>query len=154
MKDMAGAVETLANKYPSATKIMGEYGDEAEITIGKVERLYEAEMKLRKQALKGDLDRLKSERAELEKQYTQLQNNINYRQERGISDKKAAAAIEWLDKIGAKLAEVSAKIKETKEALGLKQDGGVDESLAGLKKYVSELEPERSQRFGLRQSLS
>ena len=50
----------------------------------------------------------------------------------------AGRGMQDLKRVSDKLAEVDAKIKETKEALGLKQDGGVDESLAGLKKYVSE----------------
>ena len=145
MKDMAGAVETLANKYPSATKIMGEYGDEVEITIGKVERLYEAEMKLASITLQSDLEKLEEKKAIFEAQKKAIENTMTIRTEQGTVE--GWLAVSWargmqkdLKRVSDKLAEVNAKIKETKEALGLKQDGGVDESLAGLKKYVFELE--------------
>ena len=93
MKDMAGAVETLANKYPSATKIMGEYGDEVEITIGKVERLYEAEMKLASITLQSDLEKLEKKKAILEAQKKAIENTMTIRTEQGTVE--GWLAVSW-----------------------------------------------------------
>lgn len=124
-KRLNDITKELASKYPSATNEIKEYGKEIGITANKVKDLYEAEMKLRR-------DKLKSELADSEKEYSKLERqfqDINAKIKKGTYTKaviNAAGDVSFyeqaysdkeLEELAAKALEIADKMRPLAETI-------------------------------------
>ena len=76
-KRLDSIMKTLAEKYPSATKSVEDYGNKVEIAAEKVKALYEAEINAQKNLLQKKLDKDQKKLDGLNETYTNIIDKIN-----------------------------------------------------------------------------
>lgn len=148
-KKQANALATLAQKYPAAITKVDEYGRAIEVSAEMVSKLMLAEEELEKQRIENSNKELLRQKAILVSKMNSLKADINsgyYTQtlsgrEGGsqripMTPSLLAAWNKEIGELGVRMQKIDVALKGTGSAAA----GEIEEALAGLKKYVFELE--------------
>lgn len=133
-KRLDSIIKTLAEKYPSATKSVEEYGNKVEIAAEKVKALYEAETKAQKNVIQKKLDKDQKKLDGLNETYTNIIDKINSGQKEvydaasgefitvPLTDEEIVELTERRLKIEDEVKALSEAVHKAKVALGIETD--------------------------------
>ena len=137
-KRLNSVIKTLAEKYPSATKSVEEYGNKVEIAAEKVKALYEAELKAQKNVIQKKLDKDQKKLDKLNETYTGIVDQILSGQKEvytegevftlPLTDEDIVKLTEKRLKIEENIKALSKAIHDAKVALGIETDDVDDET--------------------------
>lgn len=137
-KRLNSIIKTLAEKYPSATKSVEDYGNKVEIAAEKVKALYEAEIKAQKNVIQKKLDKDQKKLDKLNETYTGIVDQILSGQKEvytegevftlPLTDEDIVKLTEKRLKIEENIKALSKAIHDAKVALGIETDDIDDET--------------------------
>ncbi len=149
-KRLNSVIKTLAEKYPSATKSVEEYGNKVEIAAEKVKALYEAELKAQKNVIQKKLDKDQKKLDKLNETYTGIVDQILSGQKEvytegevftlPLTDEDIVKLTEKRLKIEENIKALSKAIHDAKVALGIETDDvddKVTETFSSIQKKLA-----------------
>lgn len=119
-KRLDSIMKTLAEKYPSATKSVEEYGNKVEIAAEKVKALYEAEIKAQKNLLQKKVDKDQKKLDKLNETYTSIVDQILSGQKEVYTEGEVFTVPltdEEIDKLTKRRFKIEDEIKELEGAI-------------------------------------